>query len=98
MLEKITRVLTITLTIITLVLVYKVIENIKIKKEIREDNAVFNESNEKYINKDEETGFIEYKSDTLDINITPIKKTNPNIEMWEVNIKLNKFLQEMNFH
>lgn len=52
--QKITRVLTITLIIMILVLVCKLLENIKIKKEIREVNTVFNESNEKYINRDEE--------------------------------------------
>ena len=66
--------LTIILTIMILVLVYKVIWNIKIKTEIREANTVFNESNKKYINRDEEIGIIKYKSDTLDINIVPIKK------------------------
>lgn len=77
MFKKITIILTITLTIIILVLVYKEIDKMKIK----EANTVFNEQNEKYINIDEELGRIEYKSATLDINITPIKKTNPNIEM-----------------
>lgn len=73
--QKITRVLTITLTIMILVLLDRVIGNIK-----KETNT-FNELNEKHINRDEETGISEYKSDTLDINITLIKKTNPNIEM-----------------
>lgn len=85
MLKKITRVLTITLTIMILVLLYRVLGNIKIKKEAN----TFNELNEKYINRDEETEIIEYKSGTLDINIAPIKKTNPNIDMWEVNIKID---------
>ena len=32
-------------------------------------------------NKNEEIGVIEYKTDTLHIKITPIKKTSPNVEM-----------------
>lgn len=35
----------------------------------------------KYINRYAETGVIEYKSDTLNINIIPIKKSNSNLEM-----------------
>ncbi|MBI6063523.1 phosphodiester glycosidase family protein [Clostridium perfringens] len=60
-----------------------------IKREVLEANKIFNEQNEIYINRDEELGSIEYKSNTMSINILPIKKTNPNINMWEVNIKLS---------
>jgi len=52
--QKIIRVLTITLTIMILVLLYRVLGNIKIKKEAN----IFNELNEKYINIDEEIGII----------------------------------------
>lgn len=65
------------------------VQNISIKREVLEANKIFNEQNEIYINRDEELGSIEYKSNTMSINILPIKKTNPNINMWEVNIKLS---------
>lgn len=91
--KKIIRSLTILLIMVTVILVYKVVKDRMEKKEIVETNAVFNLSNEKYINKDEETGVIEYKSDTMKLKITPIKKTNPNLEMWEVNIKLDNGAQ-----
>ena len=67
----------------------RTVQNIRIKREVLEANKIFNEQNEIYINRDEELGSIEYKSNTMSINILPIKKTKPNINMWEVNIKLS---------
>ncbi|MGL5087633.1 MAG: hypothetical protein ACRC68_18280 [Clostridium sp.] len=52
------------------------------------EKVIENEDNN--IIKDEATGTIEYKSDTMTVSIKPIKKTKPKLEMWEVNIKLNK--------
>ncbi|WP_415311892.1 phosphodiester glycosidase family protein [Clostridium perfringens] len=69
------------------------VQNIRTKKDVLEANKIFNEQNEIYINRDEELGSIEYKSNTMSINILPIKKTNPNINMWEVNIKLSSGIQ-----
>lgn len=68
---------------------YKYIRTYSIKKSAEEviNNKILN--NEITVNKDEATGAIEYKSSTMSININPIKKKNPNIEMWEVFIKIN---------
>lgn len=55
--NKIIRILTIILLIMVSVLAYKVYKKSKIKKA----NAVFNEANEVYINRDAEIGVIEYK-------------------------------------
>lgn len=89
MFKRLTILLTTVLVILTTVLGVKLIKSYKIKSEILEANKVFNEENEAYINRNEETGVIEYKSDSMSIIITPIKKSNPNLELWEVNIKLS---------
>ena len=41
------------------------------------------------INRYTETGVIEYKLDTLNVNIIPIKKSNSKLEMWEVNARIS---------
>lgn len=73
----------------TSILGIRMIQNVRMKREVLEASKIFNEQNESYINRDEESGVIEYKSNTMSINILPIKKTNPNINMWEVNLKLS---------
>ena len=72
----------ICLTTILIVMISALGYKVYTKSKIKEANTVFNESNEVYINRNDETGVIEYKSGTLNINITPIKKSNPNLEMW----------------
>ena len=89
MYKKIVWILSCTLIIFISILGIRTAQNIMIKREVLEANKIFNEQNEIYINRDEELGSIEYKSNTMSINILPIKKTNPNINMWEVNIKLS---------
>ena len=89
MVKKIIKCLSIILLIMVVGVGYKIVNNIYSKSKIKEANTVFNEGNEVYINRNDETGVIEYKSDTLNINITPIKKSNPNLEMWEVNVKIS---------
>ncbi|WP_270550766.1 phosphodiester glycosidase family protein [Clostridium perfringens] len=89
MYKKIVWILSCTLIIFISILGIRMVQNIRIKREVLEANKIFNEQNEIYINRDEELGSIEYKSNTMSINILPIKKTNPNINMWEVNIKLS---------
>ena len=89
MYKKIVWILSCTLIIFISILGIRMVQNIRIKRKVLEANKIFNEQNEIYINRDEELGSIEYKSNTMSINILPIKKTNPNINMWEVNIKLS---------
>ncbi|EJT6165226.1 phosphodiester glycosidase family protein [Clostridium perfringens] len=89
MYKKIALILSCVLILFISILGIRMVQNIRIKREVLEANKIFNEQNEIYINRDEELGSIEYKSNTMSINILPIKKTNPNINMWEVNIKLS---------
>ncbi|MGL5352975.1 MAG: phosphodiester glycosidase family protein [Clostridium sp.] len=63
---------------------------IESKKEEETINIIESRHEDNNITKDEVTGAIEYKTDTMIINIKPIKKTEPKLEMWEVNIKLNR--------
>ncbi|MDK0553179.1 phosphodiester glycosidase family protein [Clostridium perfringens] len=89
MYKKIVWILSFVLILFISILGIRTVQNIRIKREVLEANKIFNEQNEIYINRDEELGSIEYKSNTMSINILPIKKTKPNINMWEVNIKLS---------
>ena len=89
MYKKIIIVLSCILMLFIVILGLNIFGNYKIEKQILESNNIFNEYNESYINKDNGTGNIQYKSDSMNINILPIKKTNPNLNMWEVNIKLS---------
>lgn len=89
MVKRIIIILSLILIIITSILGVRTIKKIKMKNEVEKSSTVFNEQNEIYITKDGENGAIEYRSDTMTININPIKKTNPNIEMWEILIKIN---------
>ncbi|MBI5987094.1 phosphodiester glycosidase family protein [Clostridium perfringens] len=89
MYKKIALILSCVLILFISILGIRMVQNIRIKREVLEANKIFNEQNEIYINRDEELGSIEYKSNTMSINILPIKKTNPNINMWEVNIKIS---------
>ena len=89
MYKKIVWILSFVLILFISILGIRTVQNIRIKREVLEANKIFNEQNEIYINRDEESGTIEYKSDTMSINILSIKKTNPNINMWEVSIKLS---------
>ncbi len=89
MYKKIVWILSCILILFTSILGIRMVQNIRMKREVLEANKIFNEQNEIYINRDEESGTIEYKSDTMSINILSIKKTNPNINMWEVSIKLS---------
>lgn len=54
--------------------------------EINEEEYDF--SQEKYINNNEETGIIHYGSPTMMIKLENIKKVNPNLNMWAINLKL----------
>ncbi|WP_283693720.1 phosphodiester glycosidase family protein [Clostridium perfringens] len=89
MYKKVVCFLSCILILFISILSIRMVQNIRTKKDVLEANKIFNEQNEIYINRDEELGSIEYKSNTMSINILPIKKTNPNINMWEVNIKLS---------
>lgn len=64
--------------------------NIEDKKEDETEKNIEEKKEDNNIIKDEVTGAIEYKTETMTINIKPIKRTEPKLEMWEVNIKLNK--------
>lgn len=61
------------------------------KKEDKEIEDVFSETI--YTNYNKETGVIEYNSPTMKITLENIKRENPNINMWEVNIKLKSASQ-----
>lgn len=89
MAKKIIIGLSTVLVIFTIILGLKMFQKVKMKMEVEKSATVFNEKNEIYITKDGENGAIEYRSNTMTININPIKKTNPNIEMWEILIKIN---------
>lgn len=89
MYKKIVCILSCILILFTFILGIRMIQNVRMKRDVLEASKIFNEQNESYINRDEESGVIEYKSNTMAINILPIKKTNPNINMWEVNLKLS---------
>lgn len=89
MVKKIIIGLSTVLVIFIIILGFRIFQKMKVKTEVEKSSAVFNEQNEIYITKDGENGVIEYRSDTLVIKINPIKKTNPDLEMWEVFIKLS---------
>ncbi|GEM_PF-4718960 len=55
----------------------RMIQNISMKRKVLYANNIFNEQNVSYINRNEESGTIEYKSNTMSINILPIKKIVP---------------------
>lgn len=74
MAKRIIITLSAILIIITSILGFRIVEKIKEKRDTAEANQVFNEHNEKYISEDELTGNIEYKSDTMTININNIKE------------------------
>ena len=61
MVNKIIKCLSIILLIMVVGVGYKIVNNIYSKSKIKEANTVFNESNEIYINRNGETGVIEYK-------------------------------------
>lgn len=89
MAKKIITGLSTVLVIFIIILGFRIFQKIRMKIEVEKSSDVFNEQNEIYITKDGENGAIEYRSDTMTININPIKKTSPNLEMWEVFIKLS---------
>ena len=89
MFKKILTGLIIVLLTVLSLLIFIVIKNSK-KEAISINSIVDENKNNEYFIKDETTGVIEYKTKTMTINIIPIKKKSPKLEMWEVNIKLNK--------
>ena len=89
MFKKITLVLSLILLLMICGFTYKLINVRILKEEAREVVSSRIENNEIVVSTNEESGYIEYRSDTMTININPIKKTNPNLELWEVYIKLN---------
>ena len=89
MFKKIAVILSSILLLMICGFTYKLINVRNLKEEVREVVSSRIENNEIVVIRNEESGNIEYKSDTMTININPIKKTNPNLELWEVYIKLN---------
>ena len=75
--------------IIISIVSYRYIKFYSIKRQALQIISTKLECNQISIIKNDTTGEIEYKSDTMTININPIKKMNPNIEMWEVLIKIS---------
>lgn len=89
MFKKIALGLALILLLMICVFTYKLIKVRNLREEAREVISSRIESGEIVISKDDESGVIDYKSDTMSITITPIKKSNPNLEIWEVLIKIN---------
>lgn len=89
MFKKIVLVLTSVLLLIICIFTYKLMKVHKLKEEAKSVVSYKIENEDVVISRDDETGSIGYKSDTMTININQIKKTNPNLEMWEVFIKIN---------
>lgn len=58
---------------------------------IEEEKSVFSENT--FTQYNEETGIIEYGSPSMKITLENIKRENPNLNMWEVNIKLKEASQ-----
>ena len=69
MYKKIALILSCGLILFISILSIRMIQNIRTKKDVLEANKIFNEQNEIYINRDEELGSIEYKSNTMSINM-----------------------------
>ena len=89
MFKKIAVILSSILLLMICVFTYKLIKVGNLKEEVRQVVSSRIENDEIVVSTNEESGYIEYRSDTMTININPIKKTNPNLELWEVYIKLN---------
>lgn len=90
MFKKIALLLSSILLLMICIFSYKLIKVRDLREEVKEVISSRINSGEIVVSRDEETGYIEYESDTMTININPIKKTNPNIGMWEVFIKLSE--------
>lgn len=89
MFKKIALVLSSILLLMICIFTYKLIKLRNLREEARAVVSSRIDNGEIVVSRDEESGVIEYKSDTMSIIITPIKKTNPNLEMWGVFIKIS---------